>query len=728
MIPVRSAPCRAGLLAVFCFLVVAPGGTDVPAGTWIETQARGAQEAALKNALSSLATDGAALKSVSQAHPGTLASGLAQLALGFSSLGGSRPAEALPFLQHPDVAKTAVADYALLATGRAFGRSADLVRAADAYRALLKAHPGTPLVCAALVGAAESLDQASRPAEAVPLLERVAHECPHETPSALLQLATLHEHGGRPKAAAEVYDRLDRDFPASPEARSTSTRLHALAAHLPALTPAARNERDFKRATALSNASLFREAVPLYRSLLTRRLTAEHAAEVRVRLGRALLALKRDREAAPVLGAVPKGSPSEAEAAYFLARIKAKRQPAPPAYEDVVARFPKTPWAEDALLALSQHYQKDALEDQALPYYRRLLADFPDGRYADRATWRVAWWEFRTGHHEAAAEMLEKAARTRPDSSSVPGFLYWAGRSRAALGQQDRAHALYAETVQRFKHTYHGLKATEALGLVSAGASSTRPAGVPGEAAPNDGVLERARQLLLIDRFAEASDELRTIPQAPKVQATLAWIEWKQGRLRPAITAMKRAFPQWKSEEGDSLPDPVWRILYPLEYADALRRKAQTQGLDPALVAAIIWQESTFDPWAVSSAGARGLMQVIPPTGRSIARALGVTYRARDLHDPEVSLTFGTHYLKGMLGEFDGRTERALAAYNAGPHRVAAWTAAKPDMSAEEFIESIPFTETRSYVMNILTHMEHYRRIYGLTGAPQPPTEGATTP
>jgi soluble lytic murein transglycosylase len=201
--------------------------------------------------------------------------------------------------------------------------------------------------------------------------------------------------------------------------------------------------------------------------------------------------------------------------------------------------------------------------------------------------------------------------------------------------------------------------------------------------------------LLLIDRFEEAATELRALPKTPKVQATIAWTLWKRGKLRPALVAMKRAYPEWVSAAGDRLPDEVWRIMFPIEFKDALVAKAATQALDPALVAALILQESTFDPQALSSAGARGLMQVIPATGRKLARDRRVPFRRAALHDPKTSLDFGTLYLLQMADRFENRTERVLAAYNAGPHRVDAWTTPRPDQTAEEFIESIPFTETR---------------------------------
>jgi soluble lytic murein transglycosylase len=141
-------------------------------------------------------------------------------------------------------------------------------------------------------------------------------------------------------------------------------------------------------------------------------------------------------------------------------------------------------------------------------------------------------------------------------------------------------------------------------------------------------------------------------------------------------------------------------------------------------VASLILQESTFNPGAISRAGARGLMQIIPGTGRTLARSLGLRYRSQSLYDPEVSLRMGTRFLRDMLDRFGGRVERALAAYNAGPHRVDAWTADRPDLSAEEFIESIPFTETRHYVMTLLATQERYRAVHGLAAATQRASSG----
>jgi soluble lytic murein transglycosylase len=172
----------------------------------------------------------------------------------------------------------------------------------------------------------------------------------------------------------------------------------------------------------------------------------------------------------------------------------------------------------------------------------------------------------------------------------------------------------------------------------------------------------------------------------------------------------------------------VWHILFPLRYEDALRRTAAQRGLDPALVAGLILQESSFDAEALSRAGARGLMQIMPATGRGLARQRRLRYRPSLLFDPDTSLDLGTFYLRQLSDRFDGAVEKVLVGYNAGPHRVDKWTGLSPGLPEEEFIDTIPFTETRFYVRIVLTNREEYRRLYGLGVVPLAPAEGGAAP
>jgi peptidoglycan lytic transglycosylase len=714
-------------IVVSAFAAGDPMPATAPRGYWLQGQPRDPAEEAMRIAVQGRGARTTELKAVSAAHPGTLASGLAQLEAGLRLLDERRSAEAIPLLQHPDIRQTHLADYALFALGEAYANTRDHAHAAAAHLSVLEQYPASPLRCAAMLDAADAEAAYGRSEKGLALLKQSLSDCPESAPGTLAALGAMHQERKELKQAAEAYARLDREFPASPEAAAAAGPLRALKAYVPALPPAEQRARDLDKVKRLMAARKNKEAIPLLKSLLARATPGEEADDVRLRLGRAFTATNRDREALTTLSGISGDARLGAEAAYERARIQSRQQRSAGPYQAVVDRYPGTIWAEDALLSLGYFYLKDMKEGEAIPHLQRLLDAFPKGRYADRSTWWIGWSHHRSSRFKETAELFERAVQTHPATYYTPGFLYWAGRARAVLGQNDRARELYTEAVRRFKYSYHGGKAAEALNLVEDGASSTHPASPPEVGAAGEipePIFSRARELLLLDRLEEAADELKRAPATPSAQATLAWIDWRFGNYRSAIVNMRRAYPGWVGEAGDELPPAVWQVLFPLDYGNTIVTRAHAEGLDPALVAALIWQESAFDPTAVSTAGARGLMQIMPPTGRTVSRKLGraagkkAAARRRapapNLTDPTTALTLGTHYLRQMLDRYGGRVERALAAYNAGPTRVNSWVAARPNMSAEEFVESIPFVETRAYVMNILEHREQYQRLYAL--------------
>ena len=730
----------AAVAAAVALLALPSRGDGSSGGFWLEATPADAGETQLKAALGAAVKANPtpalqALQDVSSNHPGTVGSGLAQLAAGLALLDADRDAEAVPFLLHADVQRTALKDRAAFGVARAHEAAKKDEAAGQAFLRVADMDLQGPLFCAALFRGADALSRAGQSAPAVAALNRALTGCPGQQQRALLRLGQILETSD-PKAAAAAYDRLEREYPASVEADEGVKRLRALAGFRPPTSPQELASRAYKRAVAVAEAGRNAEAIPLLRALPLKTLPQADADVIRVRLGTALLARGKTKEAQAQLEAVAAASPVAAEAAYYLAKIQFQKQKRPAAYDAVVKSFPGTPWAEEALATLALHYQRDGRDEPALPYYQRLAKEHPVGRYGDRAVWWVAWGDYRRGRYEEAATALEQAARRRALTSFTPAYLYWAGRARAKLGQTDRAAALLEETVQRFKNQYHGQLAEKALAdLPGTRASAAPPAvmiAVPGDPRKEipEKPLARIRQLLLIDRYDEALTELQALSPSPLVQGTIAWVEWKRGRLRPAITAMKRAYPYWAGAAGSRLPDSVWRILYPLDFEEILEAQARERNLDPALVAAVVLQESTFDAAAVSSAGARGLMQVMLRTGRDVSRKLGQKKKLPQnaLHDAETSLKLGTTYLRQILNRFGGRAERALAAYNAGPSRVATWTAARPDMPAEEFVDSIPFVETRGYVMIILAAREHYRRLYSFAPRPQTASARAEAP
>jgi soluble lytic murein transglycosylase len=163
----------------------------------------------------------------------------------------------------------------------------------------------------------------------------------------------------------------------------------------------------------------------------------------------------------------------------------------------------------------------------------------------------------------------------------------------------------------------------------------------------------------------------------------------------------------------ESAPAEFWKYAFPLPFRSDLERYAKQNGLDPFLVAALIRQESEFNPKAVSRADARGLTQILPGTGRELSRRLHLkTYATPSLFVPAVNLELGTYYLKSIVDNLGGRWEAALAAYNAGPARAKAWSSWGEFREPAEFIETVPFAETRNYIQTVLRNADTYRRLY----------------
>ncbi len=226
-------------------------------------------------------------------------------------------------------------------------------------------------------------------------------------------------------------------------------------------------------------------------------------------------------------------------------------------------------------------------------------------------------------------------------------------------------------------------------------------------------VIERARQLTTADLTDLALTELhrgiRRFPADTALSYVMARACESKNDYYEAITVLRRAFPDYNDRPADSLPGTVWELLFPVKHWEIISRQASKNNVDPNLVLGIIRQESAFKEEARSSANARGLMQVLPSTGRKVARQAGVTrYTAKKLYNAETNIALGIKHLSSMLQQYSGNEELALAAYNAGDDRADRWTKEFGLADMAEFVERIPFSETRGYIKQVLTNKAHY--------------------
>ncbi len=303
-------------------------------------------------------------------------------------------------------------------------------------------------------------------------------------------------------------------------------------------------------------------------------------------------------------------------------------------------------------------------------------------------------------------EVLRQTERLSATSAQQLRWRYWRARALEALGEPGAARALYTELASQ--RDYYGFLAADRLQQPYT--ITHHPSAVPQNwmATSAGSALLRIRELTYLERDVDARREWRHLlnngsPQALRTAAVLA-DRW--GWHRQAVVALVRA------DEWDDLT-----LRFPLPYREQVVSAAQTQGIDPAWIYAVMRQESLFQEDARSSANALGLMQILPTTGQRIARERGETWAGeRRLLHPPTNIQYGAHYLRGNLQRLQTNPVLASAAYNAGASRVRSWLPEHEPMDADIWAETIPFFETRRYIRRI---MEYYV-VYGwrLGGAP----------
>jgi soluble lytic murein transglycosylase len=361
---------------------------------------------------------------------------------------------------------------------------------------------------------------------------------------------------------------------------------------------------------------------------------------------------------------------------------------------------------------------------QAIVYYSDLATRFPDHRYAPSSHWKAAWLNYRLENYSEAAVLFDKQIALYGGGKEIPAALYWRGRLYAEQEHQPAMAAAYYQTVSRaFEHYYYAqmarVRLTE-LGQVTP-ADVAMLGNIHREEIPalTDDVPEDDEHVVKARLLANAGLN-EYIPE--EIQAADGSEEWgafaeaeiyaSDGEAFRAMRVLKRALPFYTSAPIDTIPMGYWKILFPQQYWSSIEQEAAKNGLDPYMVASLIRQESEFNPAAISPANAWGLMQLLPSVGRSLAKEEGIRhFNEVELLNPETNIRLGSRYLKQTLDKFDGQAPYAFAAYNAGDSRVTDWQSIGKYHGMDEFVESIPFTETRDYVQAIVRNESIYREL-----------------
>lgn len=440
-----------------------------------------------------------------------------------------------------------------------------------------------------------------------------------------------------------------------------------------------------------------------------------------------LFALGREADAEAQLEKAAQGSPLVAADALLMRARKqlraGKNAEARATYLQVAAQYPKDRGADEAtyfaawIAMQSQDFVTSERE------FGELLDKHPRSNRRDEALWLAGFSAYRRGAVTQAKQWFDLMLLQFPNSQLGPQVRYWSLRAaQREATKPDQLLAVvggYGELIRNARASFYALLAQERLRELKAPVPDTFTI-TPRSEAPRLPKLALATLLSQAGLFRDAAEEVQSV--TAQVRGQTEALQMGQalqgiGEFGPAYALGARHL--WRAVFVEQDPLAV-SLLYPKAYAGEVETRAQEHGVDPSFVWAIMRRESAFRPDVLSAADARGLMQIIPPTAREIAKALSQPEPAADLiYAPSLNVSFGTWYLGALLRRF-GHLALAAGAYNGGPSAVVRWATERPSLPLDEWVETIPYKETRGYVKQVTADTFVYRKLYGVPGQPLP--------
>ncbi len=666
------------------------------------------------------------LRLLIERHPGTLWAKRAGLLLGVK-LGTRDPAEATRFLRAAQRDFPQLDDYIRFWLGESLLRTDDASQAAVLFDSVPERVPETLLINRAAYRGGEAWFRAGDCGRASGLFSEALARSPQDpsAPAALLMAADCHARESRADQARAALTQLWTQYPQSPEAREAQTRL-AGGSGGEAWRPTP--EDLYTRGLAYSALSLNEEAVGEFQKFLTTAPGHTLRHQARLKLGTALVRLKRYEQARDVFRALATDRTAEgSEAAVWLARVylrlgdgeglralqQSPRDLTLSAEQQQAIKMYFGTWLED-----------QGTEDKALTLYRQVAQAPEQTGQRTEALWRTGWIQYRTGQFQEAARTFREVLNGKEDGPMRPQAHYWLGRSLER--QQDtQAAEVFVQVCRRYPLTYYCQWVQSHPELPSLIPVSGDPVVESAVAEPaerradlgRDVHYRKALELKLLGLNEDAARELGVLTERV-VRDRAALLELttllsEAGDYHQALRLARLHFRDGIERGGEPLPSALWTAAYPTGYLPTIQGYAG-QGVDPYLVAAIIREESLYDTRAVSRTGAVGLMQVMPVTAQAVSRRLGLPEVGREeLFNQDTNIRLGVGYLEQLLRQFSGNVLHTVAAYNAGPTAVFSWIAKYGNRDPDEFVELIPYQETRQYVKRVLRSYREYHRLAG---------------
>jgi soluble lytic murein transglycosylase len=633
--------------------------------------------------------------------------------------------------------KTNVADYALWLRGKSLEQASRHTEAMSIFAELSKNFPNSLRIRQANLLWAGSALQSGQTAQVPNFLNGLIDK---NDADALLLTAKSFEQQGNQTEAINFYRKVYFYGAGTEASKEAETKLTSLG-H--ALTPQTIEEARV-RADKLFNAKNYAAASNAYTELLNN-FPGANLPSINLKRIIAFANLRKTSEAQMAFNLIPPAANEKEQGFYELTMAFAKAKQwsqTRQIVEEMRARFPKSQWTPKTLVGAGMAARDAKNKVDEAYFLRTAVSAYPSAVEVAGAQFELAWMEHENNNFTVSSQMLtEHLARYADKDTTNRGKAgYWAARDSEKAGKIAEACALYDAVIYRYGANWYGyiglqrLKALRASNrcqsppqfstdsFVSKAAENLKIITVAPETA-TDKELEKtvkAEELGAVGLFEWAFDELKeaqkTAPNSPKVNLALArHYRFRRDNVN-ALLALAKSYPDYSQMFPDEMGREEWDIFYPLTNWNEIKLWARNRQLDPFQVAGLIRQESVFNARAKSHADAYGLMQLLIPTARATAKKYGTSasITSETLFQPALNIELGTAYMRDQLSKY-GRLEYMAVAYNAGPGRVPQWQASLP-FEIDEFVEAIPFKETKGYVQGVIRNSAQYRRLYDENG------------
>jgi tRNA dimethylallyltransferase len=399
-------------------------------------------------------------------------------------------------------------------------------------------------------------------------------------------------------------------------------------------------------------------------------------------------------------------------------------------FKTVTQDSPSSELAVKAQFFLGKIYEEQKNFPEALKNYKAALDKYPNESYAQWAGWRLGWVHYLDGKFEDAFNKFQDAANRFPDKSFIEYNLYWSAKSAEKLNKKDVARDLYVKVAELYPYTFHGIRAKDRLQALGVKALPVNHTSAKEEKQKLGRPLStrekfhhiRASELAQLGLNQDARNEIIELQKTVRKNLTgVLWLSqlYHQAQGYPESLRLLHLYKDFTTKTKEkNLSAKFWKHFFPLAYEDAVLGYAKTRKVDPYFVNGIIRQESLFDSQALSPAGARGLMQIMPATGKKLypKTKLKKPFETDALFDPDLNIRLGVKYVSQLNKRFNSNGMHILISYNAGPHVLKKWLKRFGHFSDQDvFIESIPYPETRRYVKHVLRNLGIYKTLYSLS-------------